>query len=293
MTYLRASAMEFSFITCGSALFCQICKGYRFGEPPLSSTELKLCGVGAIPRERALIIMYVVRIKWLVETIFDTICACRDGMVHWGLRKLWPLKDVIKLLDELVTDIVEYSSTRREPSSEGLFISATAYAAKTAAKVVIVVILYIGELLGLLLDYAKPFVALEYKYNMSSFAARYFADAEKDPTDRSEEFAEKDPTARSEFASASTAVFQAETKHLEEEITRLTEELALTVGHAILSTSEGEHAFTVVERNPSIRLYRQGIKVLSLIMNVKLFKIHIDAVAKKAEEAYTARMEGR
>ena len=272
--------MKFSFTTCGSALFCRICKGYRFGEPPLSSTELKLCGVGAIPVELAQIIMYLLRIGLHVETIFDTICACRDGMVHGGLQKLWPLKDVIKLLDELVTDIVEYSSTRREPSSEGLFISATAYAAKTAAKVVIVVILYIGELLGLLLDYAKPFVALEYKYNMSSFAARYFA--EKDPTARSEE-----------SASASTAVFQAETKHLEEEITRLTEELALTVGHAILSTSEGEHAFTVVERNPSIRLYRQGIKVLSLIMNVKLFKIHIDAVAKKAEEAYTARMEGR
>ena len=273
MTYLRANAMEFSFITCGSALFCQICKGYRFGEPPLSSTELKLCGVGAtLPRERALIIMYLLRIKLHEATIFDTICE--HGMVHWGLRKLWPLKDVIKLLYELVMDIVGYSSTRREPSSEGLFISATAYAANTAAKVVIVVILYIGELLGLLLDYAKPFVALEYKYNMSSFAARYFADAEKDPTDRSEEFAEKDPTARSEFASASTAVFQAETKHLEEEITRLTEELAL----------KGEHAFTVVER----KLDRQVKKVLSLIQNVKWFKIHIDAVAKKAEEAYTA-----
>lgn len=216
--------------------------------------------------------MYVVRIKMHIETIFGTIFKCRHGMVHRGLQKLWPLKDEIKLLDELVIDIVEYSSTRREPSEEGLFVSATTYAAKTAAKEVIVVILYIGELLGLLLDYAKPLVLL--KYNRSSLAESYFA--------------EKDPTTRSEIAS--TAVFRAETKHLEEEIKRLTEELALTVVHAILSTSEGGHTFTVDERNPSIRLFRQVDKVLSLIKNVKWFKFHIDGVAKNAEDAYTALM---
>jgi hypothetical protein len=230
--------------------------------------------------------MYVVRIKMHIETIFGIIFGCSLGMMHRGRQKLWPLKDEIKLLDELVIDIVEYSSTRREPSSEGLFISATAYAANTAAKEVIVVILYIGELIGLLLDYAKPFAALKYKYNRSSLAERYFA--EKDPTARSE-FAEKDPTARLEFAS--TDVFRAETKHLEEEIKRLTEELALTIVPTILSTSEGEHTFTVNERDPSIRLYRQVDKVLSLIKNVKWFKFHIDAVAKNAEEAFTALME--
>jgi len=288
--------MKFSFTTCGSAP-CQICKGYRFGEPSLSSTELKLCGVEAIPVEIALIIMDVKHLRRRMEGILGIIFKCGRGMVHRGRQKFWPLEKIIKLLDKLVMDIVEYSSTRREPSEEGLFVSATAYAANTAAKEVIVVILYIGELLGLLLDYAKPFVALE--YNRSSLAKRYFT--------------EEDPTL---LENASTDGFQAETKHLEEEIKRLTEELikrlteelikrlteelikrlteelALTVVPTILSTSEGGYTLTVEERNPSIRLFRQVEEVLSLIQDVKWFKFHIDAVAKNAEGAFTALMEG-
>lgn len=274
MTYIQSVAMTIFYTTCGLET-CNVCRGHQFGEPPMTTTELKICGVEAtLPEELALIIMDAERLKRHMTKYPDHI-ECGRGKVRRGQEKVWPLKDKIKHLGGLVKEIVEYSSARHEPSSVGLFVSATAYVAKMAAEGVIEVILHTGELLRrLLVVNTIPSVVLEYR--KSSLAESYFKT--------------EDPTTRSEIAS--TALFWTEAKHLEEEIKRLNGVLALKIVHASLRATEGGHTYTIDERTHSVRLFHRVEEVLSLMKDVQLFKSHVDVVAKNAEEAFTALMKG-